>query len=205
MGFFSDHAKKKIVILVGHPDSGATLSRELAEIYRDAAKANGHKVKFFKLADMKFDPILHKGYKKIQKLEPDLLKLQEAINWCDHFVLFYPNWWSTMPALLKGMFDRMWLPGFAFGFYKGGILGHFHVWKRMMNKKTARVFVLSGTQPFFIWLLFGDYTNEIKMGILWFAGFKTRLSRMGPTDHNPPQWLVNSWCRKVQKLGKLAE
>ncbi|HEV8666703.1 MAG TPA: NAD(P)H-dependent oxidoreductase [Candidatus Paceibacterota bacterium] len=204
MGFFSDHSKKKIVILIGHPDSGATLSREIADIYKDAAKANGHKVKVFKLGDMDFDPILHKGYKKIQKLEPDLIKLQEAINWCDHFVVIYPNWWSTMPALLKGLFDRMWLPGFAFNYYKGGLLGHFNLWKRRMYGKTARVFVLSATQPFFIWMLFGDYTNEIKMGILWFSGFKTSVSRFGPSE-KAPEWLKNSWFRKVQKLGKLAE
>lgn len=204
MGFFSDHAKKKIVILIGHPDSGATLSRELAEIYKDAAKANGHKVKVIKLGELDFDPILHKGYKKIQKLEPDLIKVQEAINWCDHFVVIYPNWWSTMPALLKGMFDRMWIPGFAFNYYKGGVLGHFNLWKRRMHGKTARVFVLSATQPFFIWMLFGDYTNEIKMGILWFSGFKTRVSRFGPSE-KAPEWLKNSWFRKVQKLGHLAE
>ena len=51
----------------------------------------------------------------------------------------------------------------------------------------------------------GDYTNEIQKGILWFVGFKVRISRMGPTDHNPPEWLKNSWKRKVMKLGKLGE
>jgi NAD(P)H dehydrogenase (quinone) len=204
MGFFSDHSKKKIVILIGHPDSGATLSREIATVYKDAAKASGHTVKVFKLGDMDFDPILHKGYKTIQKLEPDLIKLQKAIEWCDHFVVIYPNWWSTMPALLKGMFDRMWLPGFAFNYYKGGVLGHFNLWKRRMYGKTARVFVLSATQPFFIWMLFGDYTNEIKMGILWFSGFKPKVSHFGPSE-KAPEWLKNSWFRKVQRLGKLAE
>ncbi len=204
MGFFSDHRKKNIVILLGHPDSGPTLSRELAEVYRDAARANGHKVKLFKLGDMAFDPILHKGYKTIQPLEPDLIKLQEAIKWCDHFVVIYPNWWSTMPALLKGLFDRMWLPGFGFGYYKTGIMSHFSMWKRMMRGKTARVFVLSGTHPIIIWLLFGDYTNEIRMGILWFVGFKTRISRFGPSE-KAPEWLINSWRRKAQKLGTLAE
>ena len=204
MGFFSDHRKKKIVILLGHPDTGKTLTRELAEIYRDAAKANGHSVKMFKLADMEFDPILHKGYKTIQTLEPDLLKLQKAIAECDHFVIFYPNWWSTMPALLKGLFDRMWLPGFAFGFYKGGVMGHFNLWKRKMYGKTARVVVVSATKPILIWLLFGDYTNEIKRGILWFVGFKTKMTRLGPSE-KAPEWLLNQWRRQVQKLGTLAE
>ena len=204
MGFFSDNTKKKITILLGHPDSGDTLSGELATIYEAAAKAAGHDVQLFKLGDMQFDPILHKGYKVIQELEPDLKKLQEAIKWADHFVIIYPNWWSTMPALLKGLFDRMWLPGFAFGYYKTGIMGHFNMWRRKMAGKTARVFVLSGTKPIFIWLLFGDYTNEIKMGILWFVGFKTHVSHFGPTE-KAPEWLLNQWRRKVQKLARLAE
>jgi NAD(P)H dehydrogenase (quinone) len=109
-----------------------------------------------------------------------------------------------MPALLKGMFDRMWLPGFAFGFYKGGVMGHFNMWQRKMYGKTSRVIVLSATKPILIWLLFGDYTNEIKMGVLWFAGFSVKLSRFGPTE-KAPEWLKNSWRRKVQKLGHLAE
>jgi NAD(P)H dehydrogenase (quinone) len=204
MGFFSDHRKKKITILLGHPDSGPTLSGEMANLYKESAKHAGHEVKLFKLGDLRFDPILHKGYKTIQALEPDLIELQEAITWCDHFVIIYPNWWCTMPALLKGMFDRMWLPGFAFGFYKEGIMGHFNLWKRKMKGKTARVFVLSATQPVFIWLLFGDYTNEIKKGILWFVGFKPRITHFGPSEKAPP-WLVNMWLRKVEKLGKLAE
>ena len=204
MGFFSDHRKKKITILLGHPDSTETISGDLAVIYEAAAKAAGHEVQLFKLGDFKFDPILHVGYKKIQELEPDLKKLQEAITWADHFVIFYPNWWCTMPALLKGMFDRMWLPGFCFNMRKHSDGTHAMGWIKRMKGKTSRVFVLSGSHPWAIMLLFGDYTNEIKMGILWFAGFKVKVSKFGPTDH-APEWKLNEWRRKVQKLGALAE
>jgi putative NADPH-quinone reductase len=203
MSFFSDRKKKKITVLLGHPDVD-TLSGQLALLYETAAKKAGHEVRRFNVGEMKFDPILHKGYKEVQPLEPDLKTLQEAITWCDHFVVLYPNWWCTMPALLKGLFDRMWLPGFCFGFHKEGLLAHFHLWKRLMRGKTARVFVLSGTHPFLIWLLFGDYTNEIKMGILWFVGFKTRVSHFGPTDH-APEWKKNEWRRTASRLGRLGE
>ncbi|MSR70655.1 flavodoxin family protein [Candidatus Kaiserbacteria bacterium] len=205
MGFFSDHSKKKkIVLLLGHPNPGATLSSEMALIYETAAKKEGHDVRRFNLAELKFDPILHLGYTAIQELEPDLKTLQEAIKWADHFVIVYPNWWQTMPALLKGLFDRMWLPGFSFNMRKHSngtlALG----WRKRLKGKTARVIVLSGSPPWFIWLFFGDYTNEIKMGILWFAGFKTRVTRLGPTDI-APEWMKNGWRREAGRLGKWGE
>jgi putative NADPH-quinone reductase len=200
---FAPAKKKKIVVLLGHPDI-ETLTGSLALLYEQSAQAAGHEVRRFNLGEMRFDPILHKGYKVIQELEPDLKNLQEALKWCDHFVIFYPNWWCTMPALLKGLFDRMWLPGFCFGFYKEGIMGHFNFWKRYMRGKTARVFVLSGTHPVLIWLLFGDYTNEIKNGILWFVGFKPKITRFGPTE-KAPEWLKNNWRRTVIRLGRKGE
>ena len=190
--------------MLGHPNPGPTLSGEMALLYETAAKAAGHEVRRFDVGEMKFDPILHLGYKAIQPLEPDLIALQEAIKWCDHFVIIYPNWWCTMPALLKGMFDRMWLPAFAFSMRKNK-QGRLTIgWKKLLKGKTARVFVLSGSHPLLLWLFFGDYTNEIKKGILWFAGFKVKLSLMGPSDQ-APEWLKNDWRRKAARLGKWGE
>lgn len=204
MKFFSDHTPRKIVVLVGHPDETATLTAEMALLYETAAKKAGHEVRKFHLASMRFDPILHKGYKAIQELEPDLKTLQEAIKWADHFVVLYPNWWCTMPALLKGLFDRMWLPAFAFRMRKNKEGRLTTGWHKLLKGKTARVVVLSGSHPWLIYLFFGDYTNEIKMGILWFAGFKPKVTRFGPTDQ-APEWLRNVWRRKMVRLGEYGE
>src|SRR3989344_2901432 len=136
---------KKIFILLGHPDKN-TLSGSFTDAYEKGARDSGDEVRRLNLGDLQFDPILHEGYKTIQALEPDLLQAQEDIRWADHFVIIYPSWWSTMPAILKGFFDRIWLPGFAFHFKPHG-LGAGYFWKKAMKGKTARVFVTSDSHP----------------------------------------------------------
>lgn len=169
---------KKIFILHGHPDA-ATLSGSFVDAYEKGAREAGHEVRRTNLGDLKFDPILHKGYKEIQTLEPDLLKVQEDIRWCEHFVILYPSWWSTMPALLKGLFDRIWMPHFAFHFKNGGF-GEGYIWYKLLKGRSARVFVTSDSHPLLARFIFGDTTNEIKKCVLWFAGFSTRVKKIGP-------------------------
>lgn len=193
--------QKKIFILIGHPDKDDTLSRLLADTYEEAARKAGHEVKKMHLAEMQFDPILHKGYKVIQELEPDLKTFDDNLKWCEHFLLIYPNWWCTMPALLKGLFDRAWLPGICFHMHKHKDGTPAMGWDRMMKGRTARVVVLSGTRPILIRIMFGDYTNEIKRGVLWFAGFKTRVTRLGPSEHIPERRLKR-WQKKMAGMGK---
>jgi len=185
----------KITILLGHPDK-ETLTGHFADEYEKGAREAGHEVRRWNIGDMQFDPILHKGYKVIQALEPDLLKLEEDIKWCDHFVLFYPTWWSAMPAILKGLFDRMWMPGFAFHFHKRGSL-----WDRLLRGRTAQVFTLSDSRPIFLTLMFGDNSNEIERAILWFAGFKVRIKKVGPIKHITPE-KVENWTQKFYHWGR---
>mgnify|MGYP001207162235 CR=1 FL=1 len=187
---------KKIVVLCSHPDKDS-FTGSLLDRYQVGAEDAGHEVQRFNLGDMNFDPILHMGYKEIQHLEPDLITLQDAIRECDHLVIGYPNWWCTMPALLKGLFDRFWLPGFAFNFNKETKKIEQH-----LKGKTARVYVLSGSHsPFKTWWKFGDYTNEIQYGILDFAGIKTQVTTYGPCE-KVDDTCRNKWLIQVEAQGK---
>lgn len=189
---------KKILVFLGNPTKDSYSGR-IADSYETGAKESGHEVVRINIEDLRFDPILHQGYKTIQELEPDLKMFQEKINWADHVVFIYPNWWCSMPAAMKGMFDRMWLPGFAFNFDKQT--------KKLIQRlkgKTARVIIVAGTHsPFMTWWKFGDYTNEISHGILGFAGFKTRVSAFGPTDKVSPK-VLDGWAEQTKKLGSRA-
>lgn len=187
--------QKNILVLLGNTDK-ETYSGAIADRYENAAKIAGHNVIRVNIGEMHFDPILHKGYKEIQQLEPDLLDLQEKFRAADHVVIIYPNWWNTMPAILKGLFDRFWIPGFAFNFDKETK----KLIKRLVGK-TARVIIVAGTHsPFQTWWKFGDYTNEIQYGILEFAGLSTKVTAYGPCERVDGV-CRDKWLKEVEKMG----
>lgn len=189
--------KKKILVLLGHPDK-ETICGEFTSSYVEGAISAGHEVRRANLGDLRFDPILHKGYKVIQKLEPDLIKLQEDFRWAEHIVIVYPNWWGTMPALLKGLFDRFYLPGFAFRFNKEGF-----GWQSLLKGRTGRVFITMDVYPWLGRLLFGDNSNEIRSAILGFGGIETAVTKIGPLKNaSPPK--IQRLKEKIFTMGKWA-
>ena len=190
---------RKILLLLGHPDKSG-MCGSLADAYESGAKEGGHDVRRMNIGEMQFDPMLHKGYRAIQELEPDLKAFQENITWADHFVVVYPIWWVGMPAILKGLFDRAWLPGSAFRYIKlsNGIRTIF--WHRLYVGKTARIIMTSGTRPFLVRFLPGNVNAQLRWGILWFAGFKVWTLWLGPSE-NTPEKTKTRWLQKVRRLG----
>ncbi|MEM6771760.1 MAG: NAD(P)H-dependent oxidoreductase, partial [Bacteroidota bacterium] len=69
------------------------------------------------------------------ELEPDLLAAWDNILWADHLVWVYPVWWGSVPAVMKGFIDRLFLPGFAFRKHEGSMVK----WDKLLAGKTARL------------------------------------------------------------------
>lgn len=191
---------KKTFVLLGHPDTSGFCG-EIANVYCESACSAGHTVERMNIGEMQFDPILHKGYREHQELEPDLIKFQELITTSDHFVIVYPVWWVGMPAILKGLFDRAWLPGSAFRYIRTKTGARTIFWHRMFRGKTARIFMTSGTHPLLVRFLPGNVNAQLRWGILWFAGFSVRTVWFGPAE-NPSSDRKKKWLAKVRLLGK---
>lgn len=70
-----------------------------------------------------FNPVFTKEelalYNQGKYLDPLVGKYQEIIKNSNEIIFIFPNWWSTMPAILKGFFDKVLLKDFAFN-YEGG-------------------------------------------------------------------------------------
>lgn len=193
---------KKIFILNGHPDSEGVCC-SIVDTYEKAAREAGHEVRRLNIGEMQFDPILHNGYRAIQPLEPDLKQFQENIKWADHFVVVHPVWWTGMPALLKGLFDRAWLPGSAFRYIKMKSGKNTLFWHRLYRGRSARIIITSGTPPWFVRLLPGNANAQLKWGILWFAGFSVSTTWFGPAEH-PADAVKARWLKKITYLGTKA-
>jgi NAD(P)H dehydrogenase (quinone) len=90
----------------------------LAKKYKMSAIKASSNIKLVHLIDLKFNPILTYGYRKISELEPALVQIQQDILWANHLVFVYPNWRATFQAILKGFIDRFFVLGFAFKYRK---------------------------------------------------------------------------------------
>ncbi|MCF7749767.1 NAD(P)H-dependent oxidoreductase [Bacillus subtilis subsp. subtilis] len=190
---------RSIVILLGHPDRDS-LCGALAERYQQAALRAGHHVQLFALGEIDFDPILRHGYRQIQPLEPALQQVNEAIAHCQHLVLVYPTWWGGMPALLKGYFDRAFLPGYAFRYRKDTVW-----WDRLLTGRSARVITTLDTPPWYYrWVYRMPGHQQVRRTILAFCGITpVRISGFGPV-RSASAGRRATWLQVVERLGSRA-
>ncbi|MFO1025232.1 MAG: NAD(P)H-dependent oxidoreductase [Acetobacteraceae bacterium] len=97
------------------PDSFSAAQRDAAIAGLTAA---GHTVELRDLYAEDFDPTLPAAQRRAYFNEAanaaGLEAHVDSLRHCDGLVLVYPTWWFGMPAMLKGWFDRVWLPGVAF-------------------------------------------------------------------------------------------
>ncbi len=190
---------KRIFVLNGHP-AETSLSRAFAETYAQAAQAAGHEVRTTHLHDLDFDiDFGFAGYAKHKPLEPGLEAFQADVEWAQHIVLTTPMWWGGLPAKLKGLIDRTFLPGWAY---------NTRIRKRgmptpMLNGRTARAIVTGDTPAFFFGLLYRKaLLRQIKGQIFHFAGIKpVQIMYFAPVTKAGAD-KVKPWMKKVEGMGR---
>ena len=135
----------KILIIDGHPDpKGPHFVHELADRYRQGAKEGGHEARVLRVGAMRF-PLLRNDKAYVSGKVPDSIRAaQKLIAWADHIVVLYPMWLGTMPAKLKGFFEQVLRPGFAFTQRGPG-----EPPKRLLKGRSARIIVTRGMPGLF--------------------------------------------------------
>lgn len=188
---------KKILLIYGHPDK-ESYCHALADAYKKGVLSTRAELKEIVVADLKFNPNLHYGYRKRTELEPDLLDAWDKIKWADHLVWVYPVWWGSLPALLKGFIDRVFLPGFAFQKREESVW-----WDKLLTNKTARIISTLDQPAWYYWLVYRQPShNAMKKLTLEFTGIRpVKVTTIGPVRLSKPSWR-GRWLSKVEKLGQ---
>lgn len=151
----------KFFLIYGHPVP-KSLCGSLKETAEAKLKSMGYQVKTSDLYSMDFNPIL--GVKDINQGEkmdkgnvvenqkeaaekhhvPEIIQKEiDKLLWCDNLIIIAPFWWGSMPAIVKGWFERVMLPGVAYDtdkFLNKGLL---------KGKKAMIATTMSGTQEDF--------------------------------------------------------
>ena len=103
------------LIVTAHPDQNsltAGIARELRDQLRSTA------VEVADLSSEGFDPRFgiadRENYRDGGAVPAEILREQHRIDEADHLVLVFPVYWWSMPALMKGWIDRVFINGWAF-------------------------------------------------------------------------------------------
>jgi NAD(P)H dehydrogenase (quinone) len=115
-----------IQLIYAHPVEGSFCAA-LRDIARRTLQQSGHDVHLTDLYAEGFLPALSReerlNYETPGASVGGIRDYIERLRWAEGVVLVFPTWWYGMPAILKGYFDRVWIPGVAFDLGSaGGVL-----------------------------------------------------------------------------------
>lgn len=122
-----------ILIVYAHPEP-TSLNASLRDFSVRRLEAAGHSVQVSDLYAMQWKATVESGdnlahepgtpfnispeskYAFENGLQsPDIAAEQAKLMWADAVLFQFPLWWFSMPAIMKGWFDRVYAYGFAYG------------------------------------------------------------------------------------------
>ena len=134
-----DYGKKVIkvkTVIFSHPWDGSFNKAILDQVVKKLDETK-EKYTVIDLNKDGFNPVMSEEelslYSQGKSIDPLVLKYQEILKNTDELILIFPIWWMSMPAILKGFFDKVMVKGFAYENAKNGIKG------LLTNIKTAKM------------------------------------------------------------------
>ena len=186
----------KVFVWVGHPREHS-LSHGMAAAYTRGAESQGAEVRRMNLHDMQFDPDLTYGYQQRKDHEPCLTEWRENLLWCNHTCWAYPQWWGGMPAKMKGVLDRSFLPGFAMNYHEDDPW-----WDKLLKGRSGDIIMTSDAPAWFDQILYDrPAVKQAKRLVMEFSGIKpVRVLQVG-TVKTASDAKIKTWIDKAYRLG----
>ena len=152
----------RVLVVLAHPVRESFAHAVCASAVTGFARA-GHEVRVLDLYAMGFDPVLSRddrlGYHTPGENEAPVAEHLDHLRWAEALVFVYPTWWYSLPAMLKGWIDRVWVPFATFELPQGLA----PVQGRMQNIRLIGGFSTYGSPWWWIRLVSGDPGRRIVM------------------------------------------
>ncbi|MBV8472967.1 MAG: NAD(P)H-dependent oxidoreductase [Hyphomicrobiales bacterium] len=107
----------RVLVLSAHPLDTSFVSALRRRVV-DVLHERGHEVDDLDLYAEKFNPVMSaqmmRDYVDLSRNRAEVEPYVERVLAADALVLVYPVWFDGLPSILKGFFERVFLPGVAF-------------------------------------------------------------------------------------------
>ncbi len=114
----------QVLVVLAHPTADS-LNHAIAQRACTALRTAGHDVHLLDLYALGFRAAMtaeeRVAYHSTTPIvDPLVHEHAELVRTADALVFVYPTWWSSMPAILKGWLERVFVPGIGFQFNESG-------------------------------------------------------------------------------------
>lgn len=155
----------QVLMVIAHPLTDS-LCQYLAQQVRQELQRLQHQVIVDDLYAQAFNPCLSASergdyYQALQPSSDTAPYTQRLLN-AEHLILIFPTWWYGFPAILKGWFDRVWLPDQAFSYSAQGTL----IPKLQHLKQVLAITSLGSPHWYDRWFAHYPIKRTLKHGIL---------------------------------------
>jgi putative NADPH-quinone reductase len=187
---------RRIVIIQGHPDHATPrLCHALADAYAKGAETAGHEIRRIEVAQIDFPLLRTQADFETGAPPPPITRAQEALAWAQHWVVIYPLWLGDLPALLKGFFEQVGRPGFAFRYRSEGFP------EKLMAGRSARVIVTMGMPAaYYRYFYFSHSLRSFERNLLNFVGIKPVATTLIGGVGNLTKQRAQGWLEEMRRL-----
>lgn len=174
----------RVHVVHAHPVE-TSFNRALFNAVIEELTSKGHEVDALNLYDERFDAVLSReerlNYHEVPgNLTPAVKPYVDRLRAAEAIIFVHPVWNYGYPAILKGYFDRIFLPGVAFVLEGGGDRGN--LVPNLKNiKKAAFITTYGGNR--LRTMIMGDPPRRIARRWGW-ATFRTRPKYLALYDMN---------------------
>jgi putative NADPH-quinone reductase len=167
----------RVLVVHAHPVE-TSFSRSLYAAVLETLRANGHEIDALNLYEEGFEAVMSREERELyhqvpENLTPAIRPYVDRLRAAEAIVFIHPVWNYGYPAILKGFFDRVFVPGVSFVIEDGKL-------RPILKNIKKAVFVTSYGGDRLRTMLMGDPPRRLARRWAW-ATFGTPL---------PPKYLA---------------